>query len=73
VSSTEERLLRRPKIRVGLFFHSWSSMQACICVQLYIEMNGENSRRVQACLMRGGVSVTSEFVPAEKKTLSDKC
>jgi hypothetical protein len=73
VTSTEERLLHRPKILVGLFFHSWSSMQACICVQLCIEMNGENGRRVQACLMRGGVSVTSEFVRAKKKTLSDKC
>jgi hypothetical protein len=42
VSSTEERLLHLPKILVGLFFHSWSSMQACICVQLCIEMKGEN-------------------------------
>jgi hypothetical protein len=28
---------------------------------------------VIACLMRGGVSMTSEFVRAKKKTLSDKC
>jgi hypothetical protein len=48
-------------------------MQACICVQLSIEMTGENGRRGQTCLMRGGVSVTSEFVRAKKKTLSDKC
>ena len=73
MSSTEERLLHRPKILVCLLFHFGSSIQACICVQLCIEMNGENGGRVQACLMRGGVSVTSEFVRAKKKTFSDKC
>jgi hypothetical protein len=55
VSSNEERLLHRPKILIGLFFHSWSSMRACICVQLCISgaalvMGQDGSEPQKLCL-----------------------